>query len=136
MFGKIFGRRRGGDGGDGQLLAFQREVYRHTLNCFSEFDERVSGLDSGAALFSGAWQEPEEVTQLKKDCATIRELLSLIGRRLKMATSPLPQLEEPLMHVIDRVESGDVVIQNFVMTLVFKEAMLNAEKQLRDDAPD
>ena len=134
MFGKIFGRK--GGGGDAQGLAWQRDVYRHTLNRFSEFDERVSGLDSLAASFAEVWQEPEEVTQLKKECALIRELLSLIGSRLEIATSPLPQISERLMAVIDRVESGEVVIQNLVVTLISKQAMLNAEKQSRDDAAD
>ena len=131
LFSKVF--ELSGGGGDAQGLAFQREAYRMTLDCFSEFDERVSGLDL-AESFVEVWQEPEEVTQLKKDCAAIRELLSLTGRRLEIATSPLPQVIEPLMTVLDRVESGEIVIQNFVLTLVFKQAMLNAEKQSRGDA--
>jgi len=114
----------------------QRDLYRNTLNSFSEFDERVSGLDDLAASFAEVWQEPEEVTQLKKECALIRELLSVIGSRLKIATDPLPRINEPLMRVINSIESGEVVIQNLVVTLVSKQAMLNAEKQSRDDAVD
>lgn len=134
MFGKIF-RRRGG-GGDAQGLALQRDMYQNTLNYFSEFYERVSGLDDLAASFSDVWEEPEEVTQLKKDCAVIRELLSVIGSRLEIATSPQPRISEPLMSVIDRVESGEVVLQNLVVMLISKQAMLKTEKQSRDDAPD
>lgn len=134
MFGKIFGRRVGG--GDAQGLALQRDVYRNTLNLFSEFDDRVSELDRLAASFAEVWQEPEEVTQLKKECAVIRELLSVIGSRLKIATSPQPRIIEPLTAVIASVESGEVVIQNLVVTLITKQAMLNAEKQSRNDAAD
>ena len=133
MFGKIFGRRD--SGGDAQGLARQRDVYRNTLNRFLEFDKRVSGLDGLAASFAEVWQEPEEVTQLKKECAVIRDLLSVIGSRLEIATSPLPQINELLMNVIHSVESGEVVIENLVVTLISKQAMLNAEKQSRD-APD
>ena len=40
------------------------------------------------------------------------------------------------MSVIDRVESGEIVIQNLVVTLISKQAMLIAEKPSRDDAAD
>ena len=134
MFGKIFGRR--GGGGDAQALALQRDVYQKTLNHFSQFDERVSGLDDLAASFSEVWEEPGEVTQLKKDCAAIRELLSVIGNRLEIATSPLPLIGEPLTNVLDRIDSGEIVLQNLVVMLISKQAMLKAEKQSHDDAPD
>ena len=133
MFGKkLFGRK--GGGGDDQGLALQRNAYRETLAHFSEFDGRVQRLDELARAFAEVWQEPAEVTQLKRDCEAIRKMLAVMGERLDMATGPLPDIEEPLMATIDRVESGEVVIQNLVVTLTTKQAMLNTERQSRGDA--
>lgn len=128
MFGrKIFGRKS--DGGDNQGLALQRNAYNETLAYFSEFDERVTGLDGLAQAFPDVWHEPAEVTQLKKDCASIREGLRIMGERLAIATAPLPNFTEWLPKILDRVESGEVILQNLVVDLTTRQALANANKQ-------
>ena len=128
MFGrKVFGRKS--DDGDNEGLALQRNAYRETLAYFSEFDERVTGLDGLAQAFPEVWHEPAEVAQLKKDCANIREGLRIMGERLAIATAPLPNFTEWLPKVIDRVESGEVIIQNLVVDLTTRQALSNANKQ-------
>jgi hypothetical protein len=115
-----FGRRK--DPG----LERQRQAIKHVATVFQDLEHRMAGVADLRVSFAAVWQEPKAINEAQAKLPAMRELIRLLQLRADQATKELPKFDEPLTLLAHDIGYAGGLLENLVVTLTTRQAMVNS----------
>jgi hypothetical protein len=115
-----FGRRK--DPG----LERQRQAIKKIGVAFEDIEHRFASIADLRVSFASVWQEVRAINEAQAKLPAMRELIGLLQLRADQATKELPKFDENIMLLADEIVYADRLLQDLVVTLTTKQAMVNS----------
>ena len=116
----LFGRKHDA------VLEHQRAAFAQFMRTVGELEDRIRSTEAFKAKYGDVWQHDDRIAQYKRGLELIHGIADVQSKRLKMATSAIPNFDGPLLAALDRIDATFTSMDDLIADLLVRRASVRA----------